>query len=409
MYLWYKTSSICYAYLADIPAIDSFSSSRWFTRGWTLQETIAPHYLEFYSKEWKALGTKRSLCRMISVITGIPEAVLGGEPHDSYSVAQKMSWAANRTTTKPEDMAYCLMGIFHVNMPMLYGEGRSGAFHRLQRGIMDITEDHTLFTWQRRDDEPVNLGFLANSPRAFLPSSKSSAKYDPTQLEPVHPAGSAGNSEPPLSTGRGLRIQLPILPGLDKPRSEKVESTHMAVLNVKHTLTGERAFIRLAKDRGKLNYRRMDDNFGFLHLNHFASVPLSTIYVNHALTDLGAHTLQSIVMASQLVISVNSDCVHLIDRLIYHNGKLEVDQYSIEVPRLQLLSERKWSLSISVVPVVKQPSPNMGTSIVLLFSVTDIQGRNSGYFTMFVGFDKAYLPWCCVCTDPAMDCFSAGQ
>ncbi|KAE9976979.1 hypothetical protein EG328_002306 [Venturia inaequalis] len=404
MYLWYKKSCVCYAYLSDVQIIDSFSSSRWFTRGWTLQETIAPDCLEFYSKDWHALGTKRSLHLSISAITGIPEAVLSGVSHDSFPVAQKMSWAANRTTSKPEDMAYCLMGIFHVNMPMLYGEGGSEAFHRLQRGIMEIIEDHTLFTWQRRDDQPDNLGFLANSPSAFSPSSK----YDPTQLEPVHVTRSNGGSEPPSSTGRGLRIQLPLLPGLDKPASEEVESIHRAVLNVKHALTGERACIRLAKDRGIPNYRRMGDGFDFLHVKHFASVPLSTIYVNHTSADLRVHDLPSIDMASQLVIMVNSDSVHLIDRLIYYNGRLVVEGYGVEVPRPQLLDKRKWSLSISVAPVIKQPSPTMGTLIVLLFSVTDSKGRTLGCFAIFVGFDKAGLPWCCACTDPSVDSSPTG-
>ncbi|KAE9969571.1 hypothetical protein BLS_005313 [Venturia inaequalis] len=399
MYLWYKISSVCYVYLSDVPTIDSFSSSKWFTRGWTLQETIAPDYLEFYSKDWHALGTKRSLHRIISVITGIPEAVLGGGSHDSCSVAQKMSWASNRTTTKPEDMAYCLMGIFHVNMPMLYGEGGSGAFHRLQHGIMGTTEDHTLFTWRPRDDAPVNVGFLANSPRAFLP-----------QLEPVHPTDSARESEPPSSTSRGLRIQLPLLPELDKPSTMEIDSMHRAVLNVKHTLTGKRAYVRLAKDRGKANYRRVDDNIGFVHLEDHETVPLSTIYVNHMSADLREDVSSQIAMASQLVISVNSNTVKLVDCLVYDYGRLAVREHGIKIPLPQHLGEGKWSLAISVGPDDDpQPSLVAGTSIVLLFSAPDNQGQASGHFTVIVGFDKAYLPWCITCTDPMIEHSSTGR
>ncbi|QDS74748.1 hypothetical protein FKW77_001219 [Venturia effusa] len=402
MYLWYKQSSVCYAYLSDVPTMAQFSGSKWFTRGWTLQETIASEYLEFYSQDWHVLGTKRSLGRIISVVTGIPEPILSGESPDSCPVAQKMSWAARRTTTKPEDMAYCLMGIFHVNMPMLYGEGGSEAFHRLQRGIMEITEDHTLFTWHRPPGALVNLGFLANSPRVFLPSSKSSSKYDPTQLQPVHPAAPGGNSEPPLLTGRGLRIQIPLLPEVERLQSDEVESTYLAVLNVKHTKTGESAYIRLAKDRGKPNYRRMDDSFGFLHPRHHATVPLSTVYIGHALADLRADGPQSVAMASQLCISVSFARVRLIDRLMYHNGRLQVDEFGLVVPQPQVLNQGNWSLSISVAPVIKQPSPTMGTLIVLLFSVPDCARGDLDYFTILIGFDKAYLPWCCACTEPIL-------
>lgn len=397
MYSWYKKSGVCYAYLADVSEINSFSSSRWFTRGWTLQETIAPDYLEFYSKNWELLGTKRSLHRSISVITGIPEAVLYGERHDNYPVAQKMSWAANRTTTKPEDMAYCLMGIFHVNMPMLYGEGGYEAFYRLQRGIMEITEDHTLFTWQRLDDAPVNLGFLANSPRAFTPS----LNFRPEDLLLVHPAETGGESEPPTSTGRGLRIQLPLLPSSEEPNTEDIESTHLAFLNVKHGPTGQRVFIYLEKERGHPNYRRTNRSFGIMHFENRLAVQLSTIYINHVHPDLWGND-PMIAMASHLVISVNSDSVDIRDCLLYEYGERATDSNGfLVVKRPEPLGQNIWSLPMSV-------SPGIGTSVMLLFVLSDKGNQDLTQFSAIVGFNGSYLPWCSICTNPETEERSPG-
>ena len=107
-----------------------FSKSRWFTRGWTLQELIAPSTVVILDQKWQEMGTKSSLQGMISEITGIPTNILLGGDLERASVAQKMSWASKRETTRVEDLAYCLMGIFGIHMPMLYGEGEM-AFTRL--------------------------------------------------------------------------------------------------------------------------------------------------------------------------------------------------------------------------------------------------------------------------------------
>lgn len=112
-----------------------FAKSRWFTRCWTLQELIAPKTVSFYGSAWNFLGTKVSLTALISTITGVDRTVLYAfGPMSSLGeicVARKMSWAANRQTSRVEDEAYCLLGLFGVNMPLLYGEGRA-AFTRLQ-------------------------------------------------------------------------------------------------------------------------------------------------------------------------------------------------------------------------------------------------------------------------------------
>lgn len=120
-----------------------FSKSKWFTRGWTLQELIAPSEVIFLDKEWQKIGTKSSLQDDLSRITHIPVNVLLGDDNlESVSVAQRMSWAAKRETRKIEDRAYSLMGIFGINMPLIYGEGKR-AFVRLQEEIMKVSDDHS--------------------------------------------------------------------------------------------------------------------------------------------------------------------------------------------------------------------------------------------------------------------------
>jgi Heterokaryon incompatibility protein (HET) len=125
MYRWYDRK-VCYAYLVDVPSSDdieaedsAFALSRWFTRGWTLQELIAPVAVHFYSKDWIKIGERGEHSVVVARITGIPQRLLMGfEFLHKYSVAQKMSWASKRKTTRIEDIAYCLLGLFDVNMPL---------------------------------------------------------------------------------------------------------------------------------------------------------------------------------------------------------------------------------------------------------------------------------------------------
>ncbi|KAI5801991.1 hypothetical protein FPQ18DRAFT_369647 [Pyronema domesticum] len=145
----------------DTCCIDKKSSAdlSWFTRGWTLQELLAPSKVIFYSQDWIELGTKSSLAMEIERITMIDSGALTGE----HTIVRKMSWAAYRKTTRPEDIAYCLIGIFNINMPILSGEGKR-AFHRLQLEIMKLSHDQTLFAWMKPDRDST---FLAVSPNEF--------------------------------------------------------------------------------------------------------------------------------------------------------------------------------------------------------------------------------------------------
>ncbi|TBU43670.1 hypothetical protein BD309DRAFT_89836 [Dichomitus squalens] len=155
MYGWYEEAEVCYAYLADVPPRATphskespFGRSRWFTRGWTLQELIAPDNVHFLSADWSFLGSKRNLAGVLEGITGVSqEALLHKRELGEFSVAQRFSWASKRQTKRVEDQAYALMRLFAINMPTLYGEGQR-AVQRLQEEIMRRTPDQSLFAWE---------------------------------------------------------------------------------------------------------------------------------------------------------------------------------------------------------------------------------------------------------------------
>jgi hypothetical protein len=196
MYHWYKKASVCYVYLSDATRLDASAKSRWFSRGWTLQELIAPSRVEFFGSNWCYLGSKRKHLQLLSRITGIDFAVLNGADPALCSISRRMSWASGRQTTRPEDMAYCLMGVFDVNMPLLYGEGDK-AFIRLQQEIMKDSDDHTLFTWEDPTAEPSSCtGFLAHSPNLF----SSTGNFTPLMNRESHEAYSM--------TNKGLSLKL---------------------------------------------------------------------------------------------------------------------------------------------------------------------------------------------------------
>lgn len=205
MFAWYRDAVVCYAFLEDFDSeisgasspggsnsTDAFAGSeapnkfllgtesdfrgcfeqqlakcRWFGRGWTLQELIAPDNVEFYDRKWVRFGSKKQLVKVLSLITGVNESVLEGGPCDDVPVGRRMSWASFRRTTRVEDMTYCLLGIFDVNMPMLYGEGKK-AFVRLQEEIIKVSNDLTIFAWQANHDDKRSVrGLLASSPTEY--------------------------------------------------------------------------------------------------------------------------------------------------------------------------------------------------------------------------------------------------
>lgn len=209
MFAWYKNSDKCYAYLADVKYPGAFARSRWFTRAWTLQELLAPSSfqskeragMEFFSSDWHLLGDKASESKIISDVTGVPKEYLEGKSLDAASISMRMSWAADRQATRAEDIAYSLLGIFDVNMPLLYGEGKLKAFRRLQEEIMKISEDETLFAWESVEftTDASTLDELASDPKDF------------SEARDLVPFASEDRVVPYTMTHRGLRIWLRLI------------------------------------------------------------------------------------------------------------------------------------------------------------------------------------------------------
>ncbi|KAI0122658.1 HET-domain-containing protein [Daldinia grandis] len=179
MFKWYMNSAVCFVFLSDLASglsfEDHFPRCRWLTRGWTLQEIVAPRAAEFYDAEWQLRGCKPELNTFLAGVTRIDYAVLcDSQAMFEVPVARRMSWASMRETTRVEDKAYCLLGIFGVNMPMLYGEGPK-AFMRLQEEIAKESSDLSLFAWTALPPSlgPESLiqqsyrGIFARSPREF--------------------------------------------------------------------------------------------------------------------------------------------------------------------------------------------------------------------------------------------------
>ncbi|KAJ4299250.1 hypothetical protein N0V90_004494, partial [Kalmusia sp. IMI 367209] len=151
MFQWYHTAAKCYVYLSDVSTTNAnddqvdtaFTNSRWFTRGWTLQELLAPTSVEFFSSECIRLGDRESLMSLITEVTEIPSIALKGNPLSQFSAAARKLWVKKRETTRKEDAAYCLLGIFNVSMSVIYGEGQDRAFRRLQREINGFAHDQS--------------------------------------------------------------------------------------------------------------------------------------------------------------------------------------------------------------------------------------------------------------------------
>ncbi|KAJ4392989.1 hypothetical protein N0V93_002193 [Gnomoniopsis smithogilvyi] len=233
MYRLYQDSKICYVYLQDAPSpayqrdareakLSMLRKCRWAKRGWTLQELIAPNIVHFYSEDWTYQGQRGSsyFAEALSEVTGIEVGVLTGHVTAAeVSVANRMKWASERQTTRPEDIAYCLMGLFGVNMPLLYGEGAVRAFIRLQEQILKVTDDQSIFAWQLPHKEEARdmHGLLADSPSYFI-SDRS--------IYTMSIGFQSMTSVPWSMTNKGLQVQL-----FDCPDPDGVAERYLAILD----------------------------------------------------------------------------------------------------------------------------------------------------------------------------------
>ena len=215
MYRWYAEAERCFVYLYDYDLKDKprdLTVSKWFTRGWTLQELIAPKAVEFFDKNWERIGLiakgqetrsdkDEKLLEKVVSRTGIDrEVLLHQRLVSSVSIARRMSWFCDRETTEPEDSAYCLLGLFEVSMPTIPGEGLASAFRRLQEEIMKNSDDHSLFAWKLpMSISAATSGLLAPSPQCFAGSGHF-----------VHLPNS-NNPNPFQMTNKGLSIDIYLL------------------------------------------------------------------------------------------------------------------------------------------------------------------------------------------------------
>ncbi len=245
MFRYYQNAAMCYAYFADVrihadmdKTYDELSRARWFTRGWTLQELLAPRQIVLFASNWARIGTRFDYQSRLSQITRIEvEYLCGTSPLSAASISKRMSWAARRNTSRLEDAAYCLMGIFDVNMPLLYGEGKK-AFRRLQEEIMKANPtDHTLFAWGRfvshlsdRVDDPLQLqglrpiqwdaskaadplrGLFADSPADFWYSADLRPCRGTSVFYSLLTRDRAARMAYPTTAGAGVELELPVIP-----------------------------------------------------------------------------------------------------------------------------------------------------------------------------------------------------
>ncbi|KAJ5046940.1 heterokaryon incompatibility protein-domain-containing protein [Bipolaris maydis] len=203
MFKWYRASDVCYAFLSDLnPIRESLRDCKWFQRGWTLQELIAPFIVRFYDEEWNFRGDKISLLgELISITQVDAEVLVNTVALEEVPVAVRMSWAAKRETKREEDRAYSLLGILQINMPMLYGEGEN-AFIRLQKEIIRNSPDMSVFGWTRTTSivhVEQHSGLLASSPADFE-HARSLVVAQDTVFD---------NCEFSI-TNRGLKFELPL-------------------------------------------------------------------------------------------------------------------------------------------------------------------------------------------------------
>ncbi|CAN9280448.1 unnamed protein product [Alternaria alternata] len=211
MFRWYKNAARCYVFLSDVSVSTatepvqrsdweaSFRASAWFTRGWTLQELIAPVSVEFFSCEGQRIGDKTSLDQLIHETTGIPLPALRNCPLDEFTASERERWAENRRTKEEEDIVYCLLGILGVSMPTAYGEGEESARSRLQAELEGASDAPSIIPFSR------NPSFVGREMQlAELEAKLFSNNQTTTTLAIVGPGGT-GKSQLALEVAHRTR------------------------------------------------------------------------------------------------------------------------------------------------------------------------------------------------------------
>ncbi|KAL0932109.1 het and ankyrin domain protein [Colletotrichum truncatum] len=231
---YFQKAAICFAFLVDlpcgtsVPCKDTWAQCRFWTRAWTLQELILPAKIQFYDSKWHLRGERSSqhLPSLISGITGIDEEILSRQRTlQQTSVARKMSWAALRKSSSPEDVAYSLLGLFDVYIPIVFGEGSRRAFRRLQEEILKHSNDASLFAWTSSEEEEYR-GIFANSPREFLAFAQQDVTHLPFDFKGFVVLASKGV----LVSGQFLNQQDGLLLDLGSQTDSNDDSKRLGIL-----------------------------------------------------------------------------------------------------------------------------------------------------------------------------------
>lgn len=390
MFRWYSEAHICYAYLEDVDIHSrcfwetASRQSRWFKRGWTLQELLAPKHVTFFDKDWSEIGTKLSLLDDVSQITGIPHvALLHPSIIYEHSVSERMSWASNRQTTRLEDVAYCLLGIFGVNMPLLYGEGKR-AFRRLQLKILSGSDDHSIFAWTKvhesgRLPEPVTkkpVSILADSPAFFgrgivvlrqEGNLRLSTSSDRCPIAVTNLGLSMSNRclTPIVVTNLGLSMSLPIASfphmAISDPDMEtsRIDGSFIAILNCLYQ--GQRVGIRVLRYNGLFQQwsRYGRDALVFLDPQHVSRIKAENVFMSiedHERPTLDANWRVELCYKATNFLASPSDAAHVrlfrgeevvrIEDAVTEDGdgaRLEYDSHRTEYRRsISLRDSHSW-------------------------------------------------------------------
>jgi len=298
MFRWYKDSAVCLVYLNDVQPINTdevifdtqvthsaasnaFTKCRWASRGWTLQELVAPTSVRFYYQDWSLMGDKREFVEELSSATGIPIFVLENGDVSEISLAERMSWASERTTTRVEDIAYCLLGIFDIQMPLLYGEGEK-AFVRLQEEILKTTDDYSLFAWRAAPSSFPSTSTTFSSASSSSPSSTYRGLLARSPLEfrrcgPIDRDNTTSVS-PINSTSLGIRIQLEFL----QDPTSKDKSRFLAMIRCSNHLNQRLAIYLKCLDTAN-QYARVDPS-ALVPIDNWPTGQLRTIYIRQKLS-----------------------------------------------------------------------------------------------------------------------------
>ncbi|KAI9566978.1 hypothetical protein HD554DRAFT_2111690 [Boletus coccyginus] len=235
MFRWYRNSFICIAYLGNTDCLDNVGDDEWFRRGWTLQELIAPKCIKFYGRKWNPLTDVVNdldhweILKKIENVTTIRAHFLRGRQFEPgpKDIAERMSWAAGRTTTRGEDRAYSLMGIFGVSMSVAYGEGPDQAFFRLTEAILHVSDSLDILNWTGAPASTSHATrMLPSSPDCYL--MKNRPKFSALQ-----------NPQSLTLTNRGLQLDLFVIPGTLSP--ENLQNSNRAIFRPDRTMVVEDA------------------------------------------------------------------------------------------------------------------------------------------------------------------------